>query len=135
MPFRTILNFFRGGHRNAILAINNILGNIVVLIPLGIYSAVLRKNKGFLLSLFGVFSISFLFELLQFVFARGASDIDDIILNCVGGLIGILGYKCLAYFQKTEEKARSTVAILAACIGIPVFVFIMADIVRMHAAL
>ena len=37
-------------------------------------------------------STSIAIEVLQYVFKRGASDIDDLILNTAGGLIGILIY-------------------------------------------
>jgi len=132
IPFHSILCFLSG--RNTFVnAINNLLGNIVVFIPLGIYVALLRKNRGTSISLFCVFIISLFYEVLQFVFSRGTSDIDDILLNCLGGLIGIMGYKGLTYYLKTEEKARSTITLLTAVFGIPIFLFIMIDITRIYA--
>ena len=135
VPFRTISAFFRRIWRTMRLpgsdAINNIFGNVVVFIPCGMYVAILRKNKGILASLLCVFPTSLFFELLQFIFARGACDIDDIILNCLGGLVGILVYKGLVYFMKDEEKARSAVAVCSVIIGVPTFAFILKGIIQL----
>ncbi len=46
-----------------------------------------------------IFSTSFLFEIVQFIFAIGASDITDLIGNTIGGIVGILFYRMLKKFM------------------------------------
>lgn len=111
-------------------AVNNLLGNVVTFIPLGIYITLLRKNKGVLLNLLFVFLFSVSIEIAQFIFARGVSDIDDVLLNSLGGLIGILCFKGLVLLLKNEEKARSTIAVLAAIVAVPLLFTVGAAIVQ-----
>jgi len=129
IPFRSITSYLTGRIIFPYL-INNLLGNIVVFVPMGIYISLLRKSKGVFISLLYVFFVSLSFEVLQYIFARGTCDIDDVLLNCLGGLIGIIVYKCLRFFLKKEERVRSAITVLAAIIGIPVFVYLMIDIMR-----
>lgn len=69
----------------------NFLGNIAMFIPLGFGIQLLWNIKGKKVVLIG-FSVSLVIELLQLLLPRG-TDIDDIILNTLGTLIGVLIYK------------------------------------------
>ena len=40
-------------------------------------------------------------EILQYIFALGVADVDDLILNTIGGLIGIILYKI---FRSPQSK-------------------------------
>lgn len=61
-----------------------------------------------------IFIVSLFVEIIQGIFGIGASDIDDIILNCLGGFIGILGYKFFLFILRDEKKAHAAIAILSA---------------------
>ena len=78
----------------------NVLGNVIVFIPYGFYVGyILKKSKFkliFLLSLVTSLAIEFTQLMIGRVF-----DIDDIILNVVGGLSGYLIYKLL---DKVKNK-------------------------------
>lgn len=63
--------------------------NIVLFIPLGMYLKYLLKDKNFL-SIVIISSTSLLFEILQYIFHIGVSDITDIIMNTIGGVIGMI---------------------------------------------
>lgn len=61
--------------------------------------------------------------MFQLIFGLGAADIDDVILNCLGGLIGILIYRGLCALLKDEEKVRTAIVLLGfIVILIPVFI-------------
>lgn len=60
----------------------NIVGNIIIFLPLGI---MFKKQLLYALS------ITIIFECLQYVFNKGIFDIVDIILNLFGVFIGYLG--------------------------------------------
>ncbi|MNI31119.1 VanZ like family protein [compost metagenome] len=66
--------------------------------------------------------MSLFIEIIQGLLGIGASDIDDIILNCLGGLVGILGYKFLLFILRDEKKVRTAITILSA-IGLPVLLY------------
>ncbi|QGU03199.1 VanZ like family protein [Corynebacterium kalinowskii] len=66
----------------------NAVGNMVLFVPLGILAYHLLRDvrRTVLLGL----AISFTIEMLQYVFALGISDTDDLILNTLGAFIGAM---------------------------------------------
>lgn len=89
IPFHTIYNYFINFLKNDMTAnvfLNNILGNIVLLAPLGILIPLIinSSTKKYILI---IFIISLLIELLQLLTMSGYVDIDDIILNIFGAYI------------------------------------------------
>lgn len=123
LPFYTIKSYLMGtvdvSHS---VGFNNIFGNIALFIPLGIYLQLFKNNKKVFASFVSVFSISLSIEIIQYIFGIGATDIDDILLNCAGGIIGILIYKLLAVFIKDHSKIRTVVTVCSSIIGIPLLV-------------
>ncbi len=120
LPFRTIKGYLTGTfYVSRSVVLKNILGNIGLFIPLGIYLQLLKKDKRIFVSIFFVIIISLSVEIIQFVLAIGAADIDDILLNCAGGIIGILFYRLLSILIKNDDKIRTAVTILSSVIGIP----------------
>ena len=92
VPFQTIsiyINALFDGSMNIDIPIKNLLGNLLMFLPMGIYLPYLVKkvNK---LGKFTVSMIMFLLsiEMIQVVTRLGSFDIDDLILNLVGALIG-----------------------------------------------
>ncbi|WP_449622804.1 VanZ family protein [Robertmurraya sp. Marseille-Q9965] len=103
IPFNTIIiniQNLSGWHD-----FSNLVGNIVVFIPFGIFLILLSINKG--MSLKGVLALSLSFSLclesLQVVFTIGNFDIDDLLLNTSGGL---LGYCAIKLHDKFYGKSR-----------------------------
>jgi len=92
MPFDTIKQYivnFR--HYNFDIVFKNLLGNIVLFIPIGIIAPLLNTKlfKWAPLILFTILLI-FCVELAQMLLRVGAFDVDDIILNTLGAAIGLL---------------------------------------------
>ncbi|RIJ66398.1 VanZ family protein [Rummeliibacillus sp. TYF005] len=98
----------------------NVWGNILMFIPLGIYFANWMKKFHFWKVLGAVIGTSLGIEVLQYIFKRGASDIDDLLLNSAGGLIGILIYLVLKVIFKSKERVHVAISILSIVVGIPV---------------
>lgn len=66
-----------------------LLGNIILFIPIGFFPALLWRGwKGWKSFLTG-FAVSTSIEFIQFFIGR-STDVDDVILNTVGALIGFL---------------------------------------------
>jgi glycopeptide antibiotics resistance protein len=68
--------------------------------------------------------VSSFVEVIQGLLGIGTADIDDIILNCLGGLIGILVYKFLLLILRDEKKVSTAITILSA-IGLPVLLYLL----------
>lgn len=74
-----------------VLSTLNIFGNIILFVPLGLFGG----NKKFLKFIIGALLIVLLVEMIQLFTLRGAFDVDDVILNVTGAIIGYLFYnKC-----------------------------------------
>ena len=96
-PFKTIKMYIRYYAR--LNSFENLFGNILIFIPFGyLLPSVFRRYR----NLFFFFANTFLFvlgiEVFQLFSAFGAFDVDDLILNCFGGLIGY------AAFLMTDRK-------------------------------
>ena len=66
-----------------------IIFNLVVFIPFGVLLGILMKGKNLPAILFPIFLSTLCIEMIQYVFRIGATDITDIIMNTVGGAVGI----------------------------------------------
>ena len=122
VPFQSIMNYLNGDMLARSFAASNIIGNIVLFLPLGVYITLLNKNKRLSVNLCIIVLTSLVVEIAQYLFKVGATDIDDVILNTLGGLIGILIFKLIYRFFK--EKTRLAIEILAPIVGI-VAIFIL----------
>ncbi|WP_035289346.1 VanZ family protein [Clostridium sp. KNHs214] len=126
IPFYSIMQYISGSTANLKkFAFSNLVGNIVIFIPLGVYLPLLKKDKRVITNLLFIFIVSLFVEIIQGVLGMGASDIDDIILNCLGGWAGILGYKFLLLLLRDEKKVRTTITILSAIVGLPVLLYLL----------
>jgi glycopeptide antibiotics resistance protein len=119
IPFNSIKEYiFSNSVTIKKFAFGNVGGNIVIFIPLGTYLSLFKNDKRVRTNLLFIFIVSLFVEIIQGLLGIGASDIDDIILNCFGGLIGILGYKFLLFILRDEKKVHTAITILSA-IGLP----------------
>ena len=88
--WKEILNSMNTTYPKYELFLENIL-NVIMLLPLGIFlSLVYGKKIDWKVGLLIGFCISFSIELMQLVLCRGMFDVDDIIYNSLGFLIGIV---------------------------------------------
>lgn len=87
IPFRSISPYLR--NITEPFAFKNIIANILVFIPLGFF--VSNKNsKNVFKALIICISVILSIECIQLLFKIGFFDVDDIILNFIGSLIGVL---------------------------------------------
>lgn len=101
-PFQTIfinIHSLSGWHD-----LSNFVGNIVAFTPFGIFLVLLSKKR---LSYKGVITLSFclslLLECFQVIFSLGIMDVDDLILNTFGGL---LGYFVMKLYEKVVASMQ-----------------------------
>ena len=90
VPFRTIGSFVRSLLRGwAAHAASNLFGNVLMFVPLGFGLPFLSKRaKTFFGCVFLSFLIIFTAETIQLFTLLGFFDVDDLILNLVGVVIG-----------------------------------------------
>lgn len=74
----------------------NLFGNVVGFIPFGLLLPILfPKVKNIVLVMISTFMISLCFEVFQLVFKVGCFDVDDLLLNTVGGFVGYIIFRIL----------------------------------------
>lgn len=102
-PFKSIGDYLETYIRHnafGIFAVN-ILGNIVMFVPFGILLGVLFNFK-FIKSVV-IFEVGLLvFETAQLISRRGVFDIDDIILNTIGFLLGYITVVIINNFRRVK---------------------------------
>ncbi|WP_433750412.1 VanZ family protein [Paenibacillus amylolyticus] len=89
----------------------HLVGNILAFIPLGIFIPVLMGNK--LFSGVKVFLLSLLlslgYEVAQLLTGMGIFDVDDLMLNTLGGLIGYIVFTMVSGLKKVLVGGKSRV--------------------------
>ena len=83
IPFREMLRYDFGSR----LFLKNVLGNIIMFLPYGFFTSYFLKEKKLLPILILTVLTSLTIESTQLMIGR-VFDIDDILLNIVGGILG-----------------------------------------------
>ncbi len=92
VPFKTIFHYMISFNRlNMNVWFFNLFGNVIAFIPFGLLLPYITKklNNMWRIIVLTVL-LSFFIELMQIVYGVGVFDIDDIILNTVGGTVGYI---------------------------------------------
>lgn len=84
IPFIVLTDTFRKSPASFIYLF---LGNIIWFVPLGFYLRKMRDCKIITIAAAG-FCFSLFIEIMQYIFGTGMSEVDDLILNTTGALIG-----------------------------------------------
>lgn len=109
---------------NGKLDFGEMILNVVIFVPLGIYAGILFKRWIIGKKLFLFFLISLLCEGFQFILAIGAFDITDIINNTLGGIIGLMMYLGIEKAFKNSVKAQKFINILATIATVTMILFL-----------
>lgn len=88
-----------------------VLNNLAVFIPFGIYLKMLGAKAGRAVLVGLLFS--FTLELCQFVFQLGSSDVTDLIANTLGTFVGVCLYAGLLRLVCSREKTNRILTVLA----------------------
>ena len=100
VPFKEIMRYQIGSR----LFIKNVIGNIVLFIPYGIFASLYAKLDKPWQALCLIFFASLTVETTQLLIGR-VFDIDDILLNCIGGILGYGLYRALDHLGDALPKA------------------------------
>lgn len=102
-PLKTIKMYIK--YADKLNSVENLAGNVLLFVPFGVLFPLIRTRKttfpdilaNALLLVLGI-------EVFQLFSAFGAFDVDDIILNCLGAILGYILYRvCLDIFPRFGE--------------------------------
>lgn len=83
----------------------NIIGNVAAFMPFGFFLPVFSERcRQFLNTVFYSCELSLLVELIQLITKVGSFDVDDIILNTIGGAAGFWVFKAVNYVRLRYEQ-------------------------------
>jgi glycopeptide antibiotics resistance protein len=105
LPFKTIWPYLHGRPR-LLIAIVNLVGNIAPFVPIGFLVPFVYRKMTWQKSLVLASAVGLAMEGLEVVFRVGIFDIDDVILNAFGVMIG---YWVFAIFERRmRPRLRSS---------------------------
>lgn len=107
IPFKTITFYCRTSSID--ITIRELIGNVIAFAPMGFllplcFNRIKGIEKVFIIS----FTISLFFEIIQIITNLGIFDVDDIMLNTLGAIIGFMVYKAIINLvvKKTEVNVK-----------------------------
>lgn len=105
IPFKTIFYYlFSATDMSFGVRIANLAGNVIGFMPFGFLMPILSKKfLNLKVISLATFCLSLAFELTQLIFRFGNFDVDDLILNTLGG---VLGYFVLSLLFKLIYRIR-----------------------------
>lgn len=104
IPIVETIKMFNNNFMGVGNAYYNVIGNILLFVPLGLGIPLFFKNKNKLgkVALYG-FMASLSIESLQYLTSINITDVDDIIFNTLGAIIGFLAFNiCYIIIKKTK---------------------------------
>ena len=123
IPFKELTRYSFGSS----LFFKNVIGNILLFMPYGFFiSYYLRlEKKDKILALGLIFMVSLSIECVQLVIGR-CFDVDDILLNLMGGMLGYYIYRFLVVVtDKMSKTTISTILVSAIIILIVMLLYMM----------
>lgn len=114
VPFKTIMVYLFG-NKGLIIGGINLVGNIVLLIPVGLLSPLAFQNRSWKRTLALAIAAGFSIEAMQVVLQIGIFDIDDVILNALGLMAG---YWIFMVLSKNLRSVKARNMLIAAVISL-----------------
>ena len=109
IPFQTVWMYLRGDlpvnpGDVVMMSFANLVGNVLLLTPMGfllplLYDRMRSWNKTLLLGV----TFSLTLEMVQYFLGRTA-DIDDVLLNSLGILLGYAAWRVVSFWQQKKKK-------------------------------
>jgi hypothetical protein len=88
------------------LGVFNVVGNIAMFVPLGWLVALVAERRRLLIAAIAGFGVSVTIEVTQWLIGR-VSDIDDVILNGIGALLGVCVAMLIRPVRAVAPRTRS----------------------------
>lgn len=100
------------------IVFRNVVGNMNAFVPFGLLLPLRFRKLNAVKTVFAGALLSLIFEIIQYVTDTGAADIDDIILNTTGVIIGALLFTLLKKSIRGEEKLQRIGFIVVVVFGV-----------------
>lgn len=107
--FREIKRFWEYRDQVGMFAMfTNLFGNVLIFMPFGFFMPMASRYRSFFSTLFYSFGLSLCVETFQLVTKVGSFDVDDLLLNTIGGVLGyIIFAACAAVRRGYDHKKKA----------------------------
>ncbi len=105
VPFREILRFW--SYRDQLgfpVMFTNLFGNILIFVPFGFFLPMASRYRSFWTTLLSSFGLSLCVEIFQLLTKVGSFDVDDLILNTLGGILGYIIFAIGSGIRRHRRK-------------------------------
>ena len=109
--FKEIKRFYHYREQLGIHAfLLNVVGNVAAFIPCGFFLPIVsRRSRRWYNAILICFGLSFCIEVTQLVCKVGSFDVDDLLLNTAGGIIGFISYRIVQRIRiRRKRRAKKT---------------------------
>ena len=86
--------------------VTNLLGNVLIFVPFGFFLPMASRYRSFFSTLYASFGLSLCVEVFQFVTKVGSFDVDDLLLNTIGGVVGYIIFMISNVIRRNYVKKR-----------------------------
>lgn len=85
----------------------NLFGNVLIFLPFGFFLPMASKYRSFIAAVFYSFTLSFCVETFQLLTRVGSFDVDDLLLNTIGGAAGYIIFIICAAVRRKHGNQKS----------------------------
>ena len=110
--FREIKRFWNYRDQVGMFAMfTNLFGNVIIFMPFGFFMPMASRYRSFFTTVFYSFGLSLCVETFQLITKVGSFDVDDLLLNTIGGHAGyVIFVICAAvrrrYVNRKKDRNR-----------------------------
>lgn len=85
----------------------NLFGNVLIFVPFGFFMPMASRYRSFLSATFYSFALSVCVETFQLFTRVGCFDVDDLLLNTIGGAIGYIIFIICAAIRRHHDHKKA----------------------------
>lgn len=105
--FKEIMRFWNYRDQLGIFSVfANLAGNILIFIPFGFFMPVASEHRNFFVTVMDTFLLSLIIEVIQLLTKVGCFDVDDLLLNTIGGVVGYIIFMISNVIRRNYVKKR-----------------------------
>lgn len=105
--FKEINRFWTYREQLGMFAVfTNLFGNVLIFVPFGFFMPMASKYRSFFSTLFYSFGLSLCVETFQLFSRVGSFDVDDLLLNTIGGVTGYILFAVCAWVRRHHDHKK-----------------------------
>ena len=85
----------------------NLFGNVIIFIPFGFFLPMGSWQRSFIVTAYYSFVLSLCVEVFQLITKVGSFDVDDLLLNTIGGICGYILFAICAAIRRRHAGKKT----------------------------